>query len=204
MSDLPEIRNGQSKDKMPYHREAETHFQRKIRRGSTVLLDHITKVTTRDDLSPRKGEGALWHQDRDTAKDPLRLHCPGSYHQGDNLTRSDALSVEQDLLRLHCPGSYHQGNNLTRRDALSVEQDLLRLHCPPGSYHQGNKKRCQICGTGSVAVTLSSLVISPRKGEGAVLHKGRDTLPAQDPSRRFLCPLFHIAQERRGSPTGMA
>jgi hypothetical protein len=48
MSDLPEIRNGQSKDKMPYHREAETHFQRKIRRGSTVLLDHITKVTRTD------------------------------------------------------------------------------------------------------------------------------------------------------------
>jgi hypothetical protein len=51
MSDLPEIRNGQSKDKMPYHREAETHFQRKIRRGSTVLLDHITKVTRTDALS---------------------------------------------------------------------------------------------------------------------------------------------------------
>ena len=44
MSDLPEIRNGHNKDKMPYHIEAETHFQRRIRRGSTVLLDHITKV----------------------------------------------------------------------------------------------------------------------------------------------------------------
>jgi hypothetical protein len=69
MSDLPEIRNGQSKDKMPYHREAETHFQRKIRRGSTVLLDHITKVTRRDALSVKQ--------------DLLRLHCPsGSYNQG--------------------------------------------------------------------------------------------------------------------------
>jgi hypothetical protein len=44
MSDLPEIKNGHSKDKMPYIKEAETHFQRRIRRGATVLLDHITKV----------------------------------------------------------------------------------------------------------------------------------------------------------------
>jgi hypothetical protein len=53
MSDLPEIKNGHSKDKMPYHIEAETHFQRRIRRGSTVLLDHITKVSHMLDLRDR-------------------------------------------------------------------------------------------------------------------------------------------------------
>lgn len=43
MSDLPRIKNGHSKLEISYGSEAYSNFQKKIRRGSEVLRDHITK-----------------------------------------------------------------------------------------------------------------------------------------------------------------
>ena len=44
MSDLPQIRNGDQKEVMTYEIEAETHFQRKIRKNTNgELRDHICK-----------------------------------------------------------------------------------------------------------------------------------------------------------------
>ena len=43
MSDLPKIRNGADKVEISYGGEAKSHFQKKIRKGSEVLRDHVTK-----------------------------------------------------------------------------------------------------------------------------------------------------------------
>ena len=43
MSDLPRIKNGHNKLEISYGREARSHFQKMIRKGSEMLSDHITK-----------------------------------------------------------------------------------------------------------------------------------------------------------------
>ena len=43
LSDLPRIENGASKLEMSYKGDGISHFQKKIRRDSDVLRDHITK-----------------------------------------------------------------------------------------------------------------------------------------------------------------
>ena len=43
MSDLPRIRNGADKSEISYKGEARSNFQKKIRKGSEVLRDHVTK-----------------------------------------------------------------------------------------------------------------------------------------------------------------
>jgi len=43
MSDLPRIKNGASKLEISYGGEAKSNFQKRIRRGSEVLKDHVTK-----------------------------------------------------------------------------------------------------------------------------------------------------------------
>jgi len=43
MSDLPKIKNGADKLEISYGGEAVSHFQKKIRKGSEVLRDHVTK-----------------------------------------------------------------------------------------------------------------------------------------------------------------
>ena len=64
MSDLPKIKNGAAKLEISYEGEAKSNFQKKIRRGSEVLRDHVTKnmnplVEARFELIPT-APGSDW------------------------------------------------------------------------------------------------------------------------------------------------
>ena len=62
---VPKIKNGAAKLEISYEEEAKTNFQKKVRRGSEVLRDHVTKnmaplIEARFELIPTD-PGSDWH-----------------------------------------------------------------------------------------------------------------------------------------------